>query len=128
MTELSLAYHAAAADVLAGVEDPRARQLLHRAIEARQRLADTEDALDRVTAGDFGRCEQCRIFIAEVELAVAPESRYCAGCAGGITAGEAVADEATTGWARTADAAAESATTGWARAGTSRVGTGAGRR
>ena len=113
VTELSLVYHAAAADMLAGVEDQRARQLLHRAIEARQRLADTEDALDRVTVGDFGRCEQCRMFIAEVELALAPESRYCAACAGGVPAVEAVADEATTGWAK---------------AGPSRVGTGAGRR
>ena len=128
VTELSLAYHAAAAEVLAGVEDPRARQLMHRAIEARQRLADTEDALDRVAAGDFGRCEQCRMFIADVELAVAPETRYCTGCAGGIAMGEAVADEATTGWASAGDAAAESATTGWARAGLSRMGTAAGRR
>jgi RNA polymerase-binding transcription factor DksA len=128
VTELSLAYHAAAADILAGVEDPRARLLLHRAIEARQRLADTEDALDRVAAGDFGRCEQCRMFIAEVELAVAPESRYCAGCAGGIPAAEAGAEEATTGWARAADAAAGSATTGWARAGCTTVSPAAGRR
>jgi RNA polymerase-binding transcription factor DksA len=113
VTELSVAYHGAAADILAGVEDPRARLLLHRAIEARQRLADTEDALDRLAAGDFGQCEQCRMFIAEVELAVAPESRYCAGCADGIPAVEAVADEATTGWAK---------------AGPTRVGTAAGRR
>ena len=89
VTELSVAYHAAAAEMLAGVEEPRARLLLHRAIEARQRLADTEDALGKVATGDFGRCEQCRMFIADVLLATAPESRYCAGCTGDITAGDA---------------------------------------
>ncbi|TVZ03608.1 hypothetical protein EAS64_24910 [Trebonia kvetii] len=113
VTELSLAYHAAAADVLAGVEDPRARQLLHRAIEARQRLADTEDALGKVATADFGRCEECGVFIADVLLAAAPESRYCAGCVAEATlaAGEAAA-----------------ATTGWAKTGPSGVGTAAGRR
>jgi RNA polymerase-binding transcription factor DksA len=99
VTELSVAYHAAAAEFLAGVEDPHARRLLHQAIAARQRLADTEDALDRVAAGDFGRCEQCSVPIAEVELAAAPESRYCAGCADAT--GWAAASAATTGWART---------------------------
>ena len=113
VTELSVAYHAAAADLLAGVEDPRARLLLHRAIEARQRLADTEDALGKMATGDFGRCEECGAFIAEVLLAAAPESRYCAGCVAEATI---AADEA------------EAATTGWAQAGPSRVGTGAGRR
>ena len=86
VTELSVAYHTAAADLLAGVEDPRARLLLHRAIEARQRLADTEEALGKMATGDFGRCEECGAFIAEGLLAAAPESRYCAGCADGLTA------------------------------------------
>ena len=56
VTELSMAYHAAAAG---GIEDRQARRLLRRAVAARQRLADTEDALGRVAAGVFGRCEQC---------------------------------------------------------------------
>src|SRR5215468_11120697 len=73
VTELSLAYHRAAADALGGVEDKQARRLLRRAIAARRRLA----------AGGFGRCEQCGAVIAEVLLAAAPESRYCAGCAAG---------------------------------------------
>ena len=88
VTELSLAYHAAAADVTAGVEGPRARVLLHRATEARQRLADTEDALGKMVTGDFGRCEHCGVSIAEVLLAAAPESRYCGGCADDMTAGD----------------------------------------
>jgi DnaK suppressor protein len=83
LTELSMAYHTAAAD---DAEDRRARRLLHRAVAAHQRLADTEDALHRVAAGVFGQCEQCGALIAEVLLAAAPESRYCARCAGDATA------------------------------------------
>jgi RNA polymerase-binding transcription factor DksA len=79
LTELSMAYHAAASG---GPEDRQARPLLRRAVAARQRLADTEEALGRVAAGVFGRCEQCGALIPEVLLAAAPESRYCARCAG----------------------------------------------
>ena len=77
VTELSMAYLGAAE----GTEDKDARRLLRRAVTARQRLADTEDALDRVTAGVFGRCEQCAGPITELLLAAAPETRYCARCA-----------------------------------------------
>jgi len=90
VTELSLAYHAAA-DAAAGAEGPRARLLLHRATEARQRLADTEDALGKMATGDFGRCEHCGVSIAEVLLAAVPESRYCGGCAGDMRAGGSTA-------------------------------------
>ena len=109
LTELSMAYHAAASD---DTDDRRTRRLLHRAVAARQRLADTEDALGRVTAGDFGQCEQCGALIAEVLLAAAPESRYCARCAGAAT-GSLTTDPLTAG-------------SGAAGAGT--MGTGAGRR
>lgn len=85
VTELSLAYHLAA-DTSGGVEDKQARRLLRRAIAARRRLADTEEALGRLAAGGFGRCEQCGAVIAEVLLAAAPESRYCAVCAAGTVA------------------------------------------
>jgi len=88
VTELSLAYHRVAADALDGLEDKQARRLLRRAIAARRRLADTEDALGRLAAGGFGQCEQCGSVIAEGLLAAVPESRYCTGCA---------ADGATTG-------------------------------
>ena len=82
LTELSMAYHGAASG---GVEDKRARRLLRRAVAARQRLADTEDALGRVAAGAFGRCEQCGAPVPDVLLAAAPESRYCTRCAGAAT-------------------------------------------
>jgi len=94
VTELSAAYHAAAADTFSGIEDGRARLLLRRAIDARQRLADTEEALGRLAAGGYGRCEQCGAVIPEAVLAAAPESRYCAGCAAGDAAGAAAAGAA----------------------------------
>jgi RNA polymerase-binding transcription factor DksA len=81
VTELSMAYHGAAA---LDSEDRNARRLLRRAVAARQRLADTEDALGRVTAGTFGRCEQCADAIAEPLLAAVPETRYCGVCAGSV--------------------------------------------
>ena len=79
VTELSLAYHRVAADALDGIEDKQARRLLRRAIAARRRLADTEEALGRLAAGGFGQCEQCGSVIAEGLLAAVPESRYCTG-------------------------------------------------
>jgi RNA polymerase-binding transcription factor DksA len=87
VTELSLAYHAVIADASAAIKDSRARQLLSRAVAARQRLADTEDALGRLAAGGFGRCEQYSALIPEVLLAGAPESRCCARCAAGAVRG-----------------------------------------
>jgi DnaK suppressor protein len=79
--ELSGAYHAATADAPGGIEDRRARRLLRQAVAARQRLADTEGALGRLTAGGFGHCEQCGRRIPDVVLAAAPEARYCTRCA-----------------------------------------------
>ena len=84
LTELSLAYHAAAAGRSRG---QGARRLLRRAVAARRRMADTEDALGRVAAGDFGRCEQCAALIPEMLLAAAPESRYCVRCTAGAAGG-----------------------------------------
>jgi RNA polymerase-binding transcription factor DksA len=83
VTELSMAYHGAAdhGTTVDGAEDRNARRLLRQAVAARRRLADTEDALGRMTAGAFGRCEQCAAPIAETLLVAAPETRYCARCA-----------------------------------------------
>ena len=94
VTELSVAYHAAAADTVGGIEDRRARRLLGQAVAARRRLADTEDALGRLAAGDFGRCEQCSDPIAEALLAAAPECRYCARCAAAAATGAVAAGTA----------------------------------
>ena len=81
VTELSLAYHGAVGDAPDGSADKQGRRLLRRTVAARQRLADTEDALDRLAAGNFGQCEQCGAPVPADLLFAAPESRYCPGCA-----------------------------------------------
>ena len=91
VTELSLAYHAAAAAAPAAPPSPlatqrllrhelRCRELLCRAIVARRKLADVEEALGRLAAGTFGSCEQCESQIPDGLLAVSPERRYCPRC------------------------------------------------
>ena len=87
--ELSLAYHCAATTPggpgsVPGQQEPR--RLLPRAVAARRKLADVEDALGRLATGSFGRCEQCEAAIEPGLLVVAPEARYCARCAGGAGA------------------------------------------
>jgi hypothetical protein len=102
VTELSLAYHAAAAvppglsavPASPGGETPEqqtrrlrrelhCRDLLCRTIAARRKLADVEEALARLAAGTFGACEQCGAQIPARLLAAAPERRYCPRCAVG---------------------------------------------
>lgn len=119
VTELSMAYHAAAAGA---IEDRQARRLLRRAVAARRRLADTEEALGRVAAGTFGRCEQCAAPISGVLLAAAPESRYCARCAAAAT-GPLTARSLTRGTGATG-----TDKVGTAAMGTGTMGTAAGRR
>jgi DnaK suppressor protein len=81
LTELSLAYHAAAAeDGGDGTAAPDTRELMRQAVRARRKLADIEEALGRLAAGAFGRCEQCGSAIPPGLLAVIPEARYCPPC------------------------------------------------
>jgi len=87
VTELSLAYHdAAAAPALSADGDQaqpakrRLRRLLRQAVTARRALADTEDALARLTNGRYGRCEHCATALPSSMLAVEPEARYCQRC------------------------------------------------
>ena len=87
LTELSLAYHVAVAALppAASPDLPavsEAQALLRRTVTARRRLADVEEALSRLAAGEFGRCEQCGAQIPDGLLAAAPEIRYCARCDG----------------------------------------------
>jgi DnaK suppressor protein len=102
--ELSLAYHAAAVPAAsaasaqddAGAGQPDARQLvcrklLCRASAARRKLADVEEALGRLAAGTFGRCEQCGSGIPDGLLAITPERRYCPRCEAEAEAGPALA-------------------------------------
>jgi DnaK suppressor protein len=82
LTELSLAYHGAAAPDGDGdgPGEEHAHALLCRAVAARRKLADVEEALGRLASGAFGRCEQCGSAIPAGLLAALPETRYCPGC------------------------------------------------
>jgi DnaK suppressor protein len=81
VTELSVAYHDAAAPEHAGPGGGRrAEMLLRRTVAARRKLADIEEALTRLAAGEFGSCEECGSAIPAGLLAVIPESRYCPRC------------------------------------------------
>jgi RNA polymerase-binding transcription factor DksA len=80
VTELSLAYHDAAA---APTEPPGARklrQLLRRAIAARRALADTDEALGRLASGRYGLCEGCGAAIPAWLLTGTPDARFCPRC------------------------------------------------
>jgi RNA polymerase-binding transcription factor DksA len=48
---------------------------------ARRRLTDAEQALERVVAGGYGRCESCGQPIGDERLAARPSARTCIGCA-----------------------------------------------
>jgi RNA polymerase-binding transcription factor DksA len=72
---LSVAYH----DASDRLDDDR---LMREAVAARRALSDTEEALARLSAGNYGRCEQCGTAIPLAELAAEPEARYCRTCAG----------------------------------------------
>ena len=50
---------------------------------SRRALADTEEALARLSAGRYGWCESCAGAIPAQRLAATPEARYCARCARG---------------------------------------------
>jgi RNA polymerase-binding transcription factor DksA len=85
VTELSLAYHGAAArpDGCGDVPGQQQADLLRRTVAARRQLADVEEALGRLTAGTFGACEECGSAIPAGLLAVIPEARYCPRCDAG---------------------------------------------
>ena len=87
VTELALAYHDAAATAVArgtgsGHEARlRLRTLLRQTVASRRALADTEEALARLSAGNYGWCESCAGAISAQRLVITPETRYCARCA-----------------------------------------------
>lgn len=84
VTELSLEFHdAAAATPAAGASrpGPKLQRLMRRAASARRALADTDEALGRLAAGRFGRCENCSAPIPVRTLRAEPEARYCRQCA-----------------------------------------------
>ena len=91
VTELDLAYQEAAAAGGRGagangdgrLQAQRLQRLQRRTVTSRRALADTEEALARLSAGRYGRCESCAGAIPAQRLAATPETRYCARCARG---------------------------------------------
>jgi RNA polymerase-binding transcription factor DksA len=49
--------------------------------QARRRLAELEEALERVRSGTYGTCERCGRPIAAERLAARPAARTCRSCA-----------------------------------------------
>ena len=80
VTELSLAYHEAAAAPAGPPGERKIRQLLRRAIAARRALADTDEALGRLASGRYGLCEGCAAAIPAWLLAGTPDARFCPRC------------------------------------------------
>jgi RNA polymerase-binding transcription factor DksA len=91
VTSLSLAYHDAAERLDGGYgvadqpESPQLRRLMREAVAARRALSDTEEALGRLSAGTYGRCEQCTGAIPAARLLQDPEARYCEPCIRQVT-------------------------------------------
>jgi len=81
LTDLSVEFHdsAALAPGIQGRDSQRA--LSRRAVVARYALAETDKALHRLAAGEFGHCEDCASDIPEARLLAEPEARYCERCA-----------------------------------------------
>jgi RNA polymerase-binding transcription factor DksA len=94
VTSLSLAYHEAEEERSRGGLRPGGRaevgqllRLMQGAIAARRALFDTEEALARLSAGRYGRCEQCAGPVSAARLTMEPEARYCGRCAATISTG-----------------------------------------
>jgi DnaK suppressor protein len=79
LTDLSVAFHDANPPDAAKDDEPR-RLLSRRAVVARYALAETDRALHRLAAGEYGRCEDCSGDIAAARLLAKPEARYCDRC------------------------------------------------
>jgi DnaK suppressor protein len=83
VTELSLAFAETGEHTSPGAGEASTRELRRlqwRTVLARRALADTEEALGRLAAGGYGRCEQCGADIPAGCLVDTPEARYCPRC------------------------------------------------
>ena len=83
VTALSLAYHDEAEDAAQAQPGSGARRALlaSQAVAERQALVEIEAALDRLSSGRYGWCEQCGRPIAATLLFAQPQVRYCTACA-----------------------------------------------
>lgn len=92
VTELSLAYCESAGAGTGGSQAARRRlrRLERQTTAARRALVEIEEALGRLSAGLYGRCEQCGAGIPAGRLVRQPEVRYCPGCSPSAAATAAV--------------------------------------
>jgi RNA polymerase-binding transcription factor DksA len=81
LTDVSVAFHDAAALAPGSQARESQRVLSRRAVVARYALAETDKALHRLATGEFGRCEDCTGYIPQARLLAEPEARYCERCA-----------------------------------------------
>jgi RNA polymerase-binding transcription factor DksA len=65
------------ADLPSGAATLDREQALTILLMAELHRLDVEDAIDRVAAGTFGRCDACGEAIAEERLEACPETRFC---------------------------------------------------
>jgi DnaK suppressor protein len=86
VTELSLAFHDAAADprsgnlALAEAHVAQMQGLLDKMASAHHGLTEIEEALRRLDDGRYGICEHCGAHLPPDCLAAAPQARYCPRC------------------------------------------------
>jgi len=81
LTDVCVAFHEAGTRSPAGQPRVSLRMLSRRAAAARHALAETDQALSRLSAGEFGRCEDCAGEIPGDQLRRTPEARFCSRCA-----------------------------------------------
>ena len=68
------------------VGDPSGEAAIDRTLTKRaaarcaQLLVDIDDALARVDAGSYGRCERCHLSITPARLEAIPHARHCVRC------------------------------------------------
>jgi RNA polymerase-binding transcription factor DksA len=81
LTDICLAFHEAGMGSPAAEPRMSLRMLSRRAAAARHALAETDQALSRLSAGEIGRCEDCAGEIPASQLRQTPEARFCRQCA-----------------------------------------------
>ena len=68
-------------DILDSVSEERTRELdLILTDREKRKLAQIDDALDRLEENTYGLCEECGIKIPKARLKVLPFARYCVEC------------------------------------------------
>jgi RNA polymerase-binding transcription factor DksA len=81
LTDVCVAFHEAGMRSPAAEPRMSLRTLSRRAVAARHALAETDQALSRLLAGEFGHCEDCADEIPVGQLLQTPEARFCSRCA-----------------------------------------------